>query len=338
MNIKNVVTGNGVREAKETGPMGKELCKNNIPIIDLSSFNSYGEDCYYRQISTAREVFDAAINTGFFYVSNHGVNSDLISNVFNVSKYFFNLRSDYKLKLNEDLREHRRGYNPPSKNTNNVGNKESLESFYAGSEPPHHLSDYHQEYCLNIWPSDNPFFVSYVSSYFTAMSIFARTMFQVFALALNLPADFFKAYTDHPGSMLRMLHYRPQTIREYESEMLGARAHSDHNWFTILAQDCIGGLQVLGNDGYWIAATPIAGTFVINIGDQLSRFTNNTFKSTVHRVVNVNNGDRYSVAFFNGIDHEKYITPMDNNNPLTTEESIRSGDYLLKRRNETYAS
>lgn len=76
-------------------------------------------------------------------------------------------------------------------------------------------------------------------------------------------------------------------------------AHDSHvSGFTMLLQDNVGGLEVLNANARWIAAKPIPGTFVINVGDFLMRLTNNKFLSTVHRVTNISGQERYSIPWF----------------------------------------
>ena len=117
-----------------------------------------------------------------------------------------------------------------------------------------------------------------------------------FALALELPEGYFTGFYKKPLTQINLLHYPPRPpqtgVRQF-----GLRPHSDTTAFTILVQDNVGGLQVERN-GDWIEVPPIAGTYVINIGDMMARWTNDRFASTPHRVINRSGAERYSVPYF----------------------------------------
>lgn len=121
--------------------------------------------------------------------------------------------------------------------------------------------------------------------------------------------DFFISRTRHAMCTLRLLHYPP--VKDDASTSRGCGAHTDYGLFTILQQDSIGGLQVRNQSKHWIDAKPLRGSFVINVGDMLSHWTNGEYASTVHRVVSPSvSGDRYSMPFFFNPDHDTVVKPL----------------------------
>ncbi len=95
-----------------------------------------------------------------------------------------------------------------------------------------------------------------------------------------------------------------------DESIIGIGAHTDYGNLTILAQDDVGGLQVMNRDGQWVEGTPIAGTFVINIGDLLQRLTNDRYLANLHRVVNASGRERYSIPFFIDADYDAEFAPL----------------------------
>lgn len=133
--------------------------------------------------------------------------------------------------------------------------------------------------------------------YFDHITLLSRSLLRAFALALDLREDHFLASFRKPQTQLSLLHYPPQPPAAPEDEY-GIRPRADATAFSMLYQDEVGGLQVQGLDGGWIAAPPIPGTYVINIGDMMARWTNDRFASTKHRVFNRTGRERYSLPFF----------------------------------------
>ena len=125
-------------------------------------------------------------------------------------------------------------------------------------------------------------------------------MAHLFALALDLPEDYFDSVTTYPGSDGLYIHYPGTTRGQDEDIDVGIGSHTDMQCFTLLWQDMSGGLQVLSAQDDWIEATPIEGTIVVNIADFLQRLSNDRFRSTVHRVYNRKKTSRYSMPFFFG--------------------------------------
>src|SRR5262249_53773075 len=111
---------------------------------------------------------------------------------------------------------------------------------------------------------------------------------------------------------LRLLHYPPQRPDE-EGVHLGARAHTDTNAFTILAQDNNGGLEVRNRDGEFGAVPPIDGPLIVNVGEVLKVWTDGVFSSAVHRVINRSGNERYSIPFFMYPSFDALIQPLISN-------------------------
>lgn len=147
-----------------------------------------------------------------------------------------------------------------------------------------------------VWEGteDIPGFKDGCITYWQECLKLARRLVRIFALCLDLPENYFDSVTTYPGSD-GVFNYYPAMSAEQAamSQDIGLGSHTDLQCFTLLWQDMSGGLQVLSSDGQWIKASPIEGTFVVNIGDYLMRLTNDRLKSTVHRVYNRSTIDRW---------------------------------------------
>lgn len=137
---------------------------------------------------------------------------------------------------------------------------------------------------------------------------------------------------------MRVLHYPPQ-FGEVDIHEIGIGAHSDYEFFTLLVQDKVKALQVLNSDGEWIEAPPIDGTIVVNVGDMLQRWSNDVFKSTIHRAINRTGLERYSLPFFFGVDYSTLIEVLPSCISEATPckyEPIIAGEWVESRLAETY--
>lgn len=276
----------------------------NIPVIDLAGGGAGIEAVRDR---LASEIHRACRENGFFYVSNHGVSPDLVSQQFLMAKRFFDLPLDAKMPLSLRLNPAAVGYEPvggqklDSQDASKTAAPPDLkESFNWGADVaddhPYVKAGY-RGYGRNKVPPVLGF-KEQMDEYAAAMRKLGDLLLELVARSLDLPDGWFKPFFQSNGGKLRMIKYPPQP-ENAQFNQLGAGAHTDWGAITILAQDDIGGLEVRNVAGEWIQARPIPGAYVINIGDLMARWTNGLYNSNFHRVKNNNSErDRYSIPFF----------------------------------------
>jgi isopenicillin N synthase-like dioxygenase len=246
------------------------------------------------------DLRDACEGIGFFFISNHGIADAVIAAAEAQMHAFFALPLEKRLEVELAKSNCNRGYEKMQAQALETGMPPDLkEGFYVGNDrrPDHRYvrADYFNQ-GYNQWPASLPTFRPAMERFFADLEHLAERLMRAMALSLDLPADHFDAFCDEPMSVLRLLHYPPQPPNPKPGEK-GCGAHTDWGCLTLLWQDGTGGLQV-ERDGEWIDAPPIPGTFVVNIGDMFARWTNDRYRSTLHRVINLSGRDRYSMPFF----------------------------------------
>lgn len=270
-----------------------------LPLVDVCALA--GDDPARRAAAVA-DIAAAARRHGFFYVKNHGVDPGLRQEVFAQSQAFFSLPLADKRAADKALSSCNRGYEPLGGQRFEPDSPPDLkEGFYVGEDLPAHdarviAGRFNQG--PNQWPAGMPAFRAVMTRYHAAMMALSATLMGGVAQAMQLPQDELRAYVSGAMGTLRLLHYPPQPADAAPGEK-GCGAHTDFGGLTLLMQDDSGGLQVRDEDsGQWIDAPPLPGTYVINLGDLISRWTLGQFRSNLHRVINVSGHDRYSVPFF----------------------------------------
>lgn len=173
--------------------------------------------------------------------------------------------------------------------------------------------------------------------YFDAAHTVAHHLMRGFALGLALDQDFFLQSVAKPMSRAAFVYYPPQDEGHGEAQF-GVAPHTDFGVLTVLAQDEVGGLQVQDVHGQWLAAKPIPGTLIVNVGDLLSRWTNGEYRSTPHRVVNSSGRERLSLVL--AFDPEPQ-TVIDAREVFPGQSAksppITCGDYLQWRFDKSFA-
>ena len=288
---------------KTTGGMlaGKRLPFESIPVVDFEPFLK-GDLAARRQV--AATIGRACREVGFFYVKNHGVPAELIERTRAEMKRFFDQPMDAKLRISVKRSKNHRGYFgwgeenlDPAKQKIAGDLKEGVNiGRDLGPEDPDVMAGT-PLHGPNQWPDGLPGWREQMSRHYTVMQALGARILAAFALALELPETYFDPMIRKPMTTLRLLHYPPQQGQITEAQ-LGCGAHTDFGCFTMLWQDEVGGLQVRNGAGEWVDATPMPGTFVLNVGDMMARWTNDRFASTFHRVINASGRERYSMPYF----------------------------------------
>lgn len=265
-----------------------------VPLIDLAAA---------APAAAAREIDEALVSDGFFVVAGHGVPQAVVAAAFDASHRFFALAEADKQRWHINRWPLKRGFDPIGWQSLDPGMPPDVkESFYLGVEA----------IGPNQWPDEAlvPGFRAAMAAYSAAMEALARRLMALFETAIGLPAGHFDAFMRHPTCTTRLLHYPPQPADAAPGQ-IGCGAHTDWGALTLLAQDDAGGLQVQRADGAWLDVAPVPGAFVVNVGDMMQRWTNDRWRSTMHRVINRASGrDRWSIAYFFDLDAESVIVPL----------------------------
>lgn len=295
---------------------------NEIPVIDFDNFDK-GGDSHRRAI--AHQVDSAASEVGFMYVTNLGVDQALLAEAFRSSAAFF-ARPESEKAAVPYVQEWNHGYQ-------GSGGQRLDPSIAPDLKEAFTMRDVHKnENTPELWPS--PEFLQIAGRMFDECLHAANRVMQAFAIALDLPPDFFRGYHYGENVSLRYLHY-PLLEDAPAANQFGAGAHTDFGTITLLFQDDVGGLQVQDRDGHWRDAVYIADTVVINTGDLVASWTNDRYCSTPHRVKPMDGErERYSIAYFVDPDPDTPVSAFAScvsaNNPAKYKDTT-AGAYIAAR-------
>ena len=264
-----------------------------LPLIDLNHGSPADQ---------AAAIDRALCQAGFFAIRGHGVDEAVRAAAFDAAHRFFALPQGTKEGWHVDRWPLKRGFDPIGWQALDVNQPPDIkESFYLGVE----------SIGPNQWPHEVlvPGFQAACNAYADAMLALARRLMGLFERALGLPAGHFDSFMRHPTCTTRLLHYPPQPAQALPGQ-IGCGAHTDWGALTLLTQDDAGGLQVR-SQGRWLDVPPLPGTYVVNVGDMMQRWTNDRWTSTLHRVINRHGArDRWSIAYFFDLDAEASIEPL----------------------------
>jgi isopenicillin N synthase-like dioxygenase len=266
---------------------------SHIPIVDVSELVAGATT----QRKVAAQLGEACRESGFFYAVGHGVDDGLQHRIQELSRLFFaqTLEDKWRIRMALGGRAWRGYFRVGDELTS--GKPDQKEGLYFGAELPDNdprVVAGTPLYGPNLFPEHPTGFRETVLEYMAALTRLGHRLMAGLALSLGLEESYFDdRYTHEPLTLFRIFNYPPPP----DPQLWGVGEHTDYGLLTILLQDDAGGLEVKSRS-QWVAAPPIAGSFVCNIGDMLDRMTKGLFRSTPHRVRNPAPRDRLSFPFF----------------------------------------
>ena len=338
--MTDISSGTGPRNFLDSGSSAAELPFSEIPVIDFTDIRL--GDAEQRK-AVGEKVRNACTKVGFFYVKNHGFSSSTTKEAFVQSRIFFEEDLEKKRLISVENSPALRGYTALlASEHDDSGQADFHEGFDMALDLNEDDPDVRSGifgYAPNQWPDGMPFFKDALVNYHSEMVTFGKLIFRAFALALDLKEDYFEDSITKPMAHMRVLHYPPQDAKS-DKDQIGIGAHSDFECFTILCTDEVPALQVLSPDGNWVHAPPLKDCFIVNVGDLMARWTNNYFKSTVHRAINLSGRQRYSIPFFYGPNSKMIIRTIPTclkDGADEIFEPIEAGQYIKSRFDDSYS-
>jgi isopenicillin N synthase-like dioxygenase len=269
----------------------------------------------------AGQLDEVCSEVGFFQLVGHGV-EHAGDRAWGAMRQFFDLPIADRLSVRSPSADYPHGYSPLA--------GEALGRTLGADAPPdlkevlntgpvdpprHEITDDDERvvWSPNLWPANLPELQSSWTVYHRAMQQLADRLMRLFALALSLPETYFDSYIDHAACGLRGICYPARTTPP-EPGQLRAGTHTDYGTLTLLRQDAVGGLEVTTRDGRWVGVESVPDAFVVNIGDLMAGWTNDRWRSTVHRVTDppATAGQayrrRFSMPFFHNANWDAQVS------------------------------
>ena len=312
-----------------------------VPLIDLGQWA-------VDPGRTAKALDDACTTVGFFQVTGHGIGEQVLDDLTKATSAFFALPEAVKQRYRSPSPDVNRGY--AARGTEGLAYSvgvtrppDLFEAFNIGTDQPDLsvaavAAERRRMFADNIWPRETPELCDALVTYMDAARRVADVLTDIFAAALGMPARYFGPFTSHSTDTLRVNHYQtapgdPDPI----DRQLGMGEHTDYGICTVLYAEATDGLQIIGPDGQWHDVRPEPGALLINLGDLTAQWTNDRWKSTLHRVLppkrstTVTNSRR-SVAFFHDGNYDSLIeclpTCRSDSNPAKYPP-VTAGDHLM---------
>lgn len=339
-----------------------------IPIIDISPLASLDCNSVDSKVTTAeldnviKAIRDACTTVGFFAITNHGVDTATINNAWKSSQEFFD--SDTSIKQSVPMTEtYPYGYENIEmlgiERNKQCATTDSKETFSIGPVDAAKSNMPPRKFPSSLGGSSG--FEEALTNYYSAMEHLARVLFRGFAMALDEDMQWFLQegrFDDGHQCALRILNYPQIRVDDDVNKVhIRAGAHTDYGAMTILKSGGPGLQLQLSKDSTWIDVPHLEDSFIINLGDLMQRWTNDSWKSTLHRVVAVDDGNnrddgsggekvfrsarRQSIAFFVNMNGNAIVVPFDtcvDEEHPSLYKPIKASEHLMQRHLQSMAS
>ena len=306
---------------------------NKIPSVNLADFLSSDINKKNDFVESIGKAFE---EIGFVALDGHFLDSDFNEKLYKEIRSFFDLPQEIKNKYEIPGISGQRGYVSFGKESAKGSKHGDLKEFWHFGQFVENNDKLLKEYPSNVEITENEQFNIIGKQTYRLLEKTSKYVLRALALYLNLDEFYFDKYIVNGNSILRPIHYPP--ILEKPKDAVRAAAHGDIHLITLLMGAQGRGLQVKNNKGVWIDAIASKDQLMINVGDMLSRHTNNKLKSTVHRVINPSEElmkkSRYSIPFFmhpiSDMELNVLESCIDENNPKSFDD-ITAGEFLNQR-------
>ncbi len=306
---------------------------NAIPSVDLKDYLSPDPE---KKQKFVREIGGAFEQIGFVALSGHFLSEELVASLYEEVKKFFALPQEIKDKYEIEGIGGQRGYTSFGKEHAKGRKEGDLKEFWHFGQYVEGDPKLLREYPANVIVTELPEFNTVGKETYKMLEKTAKFVLRALALHLGLEETYFDEYIKNGNSILRPIHYPP--ITEEPKNAVRAAAHGDINLITLLMGAHGRGLQVQNHQGEWIDAIAREDQLMINVGDMLSRLSNNKLKSTIHQVINppreLWGSSRYSIPFFMHPISEMPLNCLENcidkDHPKLYED-ITAGEFLHER-------
>ena len=307
-----------------------------VPSVDLEDFISDNPE---RKEKFVKEIGKAFEEIGFVALSGHFLSEQLVNDLYSEIKQFFNLPQEVKDSYEIEGIGGQRGYTSFGKEHAKGRKEGDLKEFWHFGQFVENNPKLEDEYPDNVLVNELPTFNATGKETYRMLEKTAKYVLRALALHLELDETYFDDFIKNGNSILRPIHYPPITTEPKNA--VRAAAHGDINLITLLMGAHGRGLQVMNHKEEWVDAIAQPDQLMINVGDMLSRHTNNKLKSTIHRVVNPPKESwgtsRYSIPFFMHPVSEMKLDVLDNCISETKPkqfEDITAGEFLNERLRE----